>query len=269
MRVNSVFPLAQWRWIVVNSSGGKDSQVALHMVVSQCDAAGYPRSQIVVSHQDLGRMEWAGTRELAQQQAEHYGLRFIVSKRRNAAGEEIELLEQVRRRGKWPDNKNRYCTSDFKRGPGGRVITALSREAPGNILQVFGFRAAESPARKKKLVFSREDRLCTKNREVWNWLPIHHFTTQEVWHVIRRTGVPHHPAYDKGMPRLSCVFCIFAPKAALMIAGKHNPGLLDEYVRVEKEIGHTFQNKKPLADIQRALAEGEPIPEEIKDDWNM
>jgi 3'-phosphoadenosine 5'-phosphosulfate sulfotransferase (PAPS reductase)/FAD synthetase len=133
--------LPTFRWVVVNSSGGKDSQTALRAVVMACDAAGVPRDRIVVSHQCLGRVEWPGAIELVREQAEHYGLRVIVSKYRTKAGLEPDLLEYVRTRGKWPSSKNRYCTSEYKRGPGGRVLTALSREAPGPILNVYGFRA--------------------------------------------------------------------------------------------------------------------------------
>ena len=39
---------------------------------------------------------------------------------------------------------------------------------------------------------------------------------------IRRSGVPYHYAYDFGMPRLSCMFCFYAPKSALRLAGSHN-----------------------------------------------
>lgn len=262
--------LNQYRWIVVNSSGGKDSQTALRFVVGLADEQGYPRSQIVVSHQDLGDMEWKGTKDLAKAQAEHYGLRFEVTKYRTCKREEIDLLEAVRRRGMWPDQNNRYCTSDFKRLPGSRVITALYREAgkQGDILQVFGFRAEESPARAKKPVLEREERLCIKNRTVMNWLPIHSWTQAQVWDDIKASGVPYHSAYALGMPRLSCMFCIFAPRAALMIAGKANPELLARYVAVEREIGHTFQNKKPIADIQTAIEAGEEIPQ-MNGNWNM
>ena len=51
----------------------------------------------------------------------------------------------------------------------------------------------------------------------------------------------YHHAYDLGMPRLSCVFCIFAPESALLVAGKHNPDLLKQYVAVEEKIGHSFK----------------------------
>ncbi len=72
-----------------------------------------------------------------------------------------------------------------------------------------------------------------------------------------RSGVPHHPAYDLGMPRLSCCFCIFSPRSALLLAGKHNPELLEHYVQVEKQINHTFRKELSLAEIQAALQAGE------------
>ncbi len=66
----------------------------------------------------------------------------------------------------------------------------------------------------------------------------------------------HHRAYNLGMPPLSCCFCIFSPRAALLLAGKHNAELLAEYVTVERQIGHTFRLELPLASIQEALARG-------------
>jgi 3'-phosphoadenosine 5'-phosphosulfate sulfotransferase (PAPS reductase)/FAD synthetase len=263
-----ILPKGKWRWIIVNSSAGKDSQTALALVIRIADAQGYPRSQIVVSHQCLGDMEWPGTLELARKQAESYGLRFEVTRYRNKEGENLSLLDYVRKRGKWPDNKNRYCTSDFKRSPGGRVITQLFRESPGDILNVFGFRAEESPARRKKSPFVRNDRFCTQKREVYDWLPIHDWTAEEVWTDIRLSGIPYHPAYDLGMPRLSCVFCVFAPKAALMIAAKANPGLFEEYLKVEDEIGHTFQNGYSLREVHESIELGQSIPD-MGSNWVM
>lgn len=266
--LDSPFPLNQWKWIVVNSSGGKDSQVALHMVVTACDAGGVPRSRIVVSHQDLGKMEWEGTKDLVYKQAAHYGLRVEVSRYRDKNGAELNLLEQVKRRGKWPDNKNRYCTSDSKRGPGGRVIVKLFQEDPGPVLNVFGFRAEESPARAKKNVFIKNVRASTKAREVYDWLPIHDMKETEVWNIIRKSGVPHHFAYTLGMSRLSCCYCIFAPRSALLISGRANPELLDEYCAVEAEINHTFQNGTSLQSIREAIKAGEQ-PKTMSGAWNM
>jgi 3'-phosphoadenosine 5'-phosphosulfate sulfotransferase (PAPS reductase)/FAD synthetase len=100
-----------------------------------------------------------------------------------------------------------------------------------------------------------------------DWLPLHAWTVDEVWRRIRASGVRHLPAYDLGMPRLSCCFCIFSPRAALLLAGKHNPALLAEYVAVERAIGHSFRKELPLAAVQEALARGEePGPLQ---DWTM
>lgn len=260
--------LSYWRWIVINSSGGKDSQTALHHVMQQCDLQGIDRSKIVVSHQCLGKMEWDGTRELVERQADHYGLRVEVSRYRDRNGLESNLLDYVRARRKWPDNKNRFCTSEFKRGPGGRIIVKLWREAEGPILNIYGFRADESPARSKKIVFGLNPRFSSNKRKVYDWLPIHTWNVDQVWASIRSSGVPHHRAYDLGMSRLSCRFCIFAPRNSLLISGIANPQLLDEYCNLENEIGHTFQNGKPINAIRDAIRAGEQ-PKLVQENWNM
>lgn len=262
------YPLTQWRWIVVNSSGGKDSQTALRSVVQSCSGMPTLLDRVVVSHQCLGREEWKGTADLVRRHARHYRLRFELARYRDREKREIRLLDYVRRRGRWPDSQNRYCTSEFKRSPGGRTIVKLFRESPGPILNVLGFRAEESTARAKRRPFSRNNRFSTASREVWDWLPIHQMSETAVWKDIRESRVPHHFAYDLGMPRLSCCFCIFAPRDALMIAGRHNPELLDEYCDVEQETGHDFQHKRPIRHIRDALRRGEPVPTKSPT-WSM
>jgi 3'-phosphoadenosine 5'-phosphosulfate sulfotransferase (PAPS reductase)/FAD synthetase len=138
--------------IIINSSGGKDSLVALWKIYVMAVKQKYALTNIHVSHQDLGRMEWKGTKELVQQQATLFGLQCHYSKRVNKAGYEEDLLEYVKRRKMFPSNNCRYCTSDFKRGPGAKVVTRLTKGKICNVLYVFGFRADESPARKKKEV---------------------------------------------------------------------------------------------------------------------
>lgn len=307
--------LASYDWIVVNSSAGKDSQAMLDVVVERADREGV-RNRVVVLHCDLGvspkgnPIEWAGTKELAEEQARHYGLRFIVAKRgvrgfleeisdRGAwpssteryctsyykrdqgakvltalAKETRGFLQQVEYRGKWPANKQRYCTSKFKQQPGETALVHLANEVRENgsrprLLNCFGFRAEESPRRKKLPPFATNKRASNSRKEVDDWLPIHHWSTREVWARITASGVRHHPAYDLGMPRLSCVFCIFAPKSALMIAGKHNPALLQEYVEVEKKIGHRFRMELSLLEVQEAINKGEEPTHDDDGAWNM
>lgn len=255
--------------IIVNSSGGKDSLAALYEIWRIAREQDYPFNQIKVSHQDLGRVEWEGTKSLVQRQADLFGFDVIYTKRRNMAGDEPDLLDYVERRGSWPSSSARYCTSDFKRGPGARVVTALTKGMEkSSVLYVFGFRAEESPARSKKQVFVTNKRLTTKTRTVHDWLPIHEWTEAQVWSCIKGNGLPYHKAYDLGMPRLSCVFCIFAPKDALVIAGRHNRDLLDTYVDVEEKIGHTFRKELSLAQV-RDLVDSEYQPTGSVASWAM
>ena len=88
------------------------------------------------------------------------------------------------------------------------------------------------------------------------WLPIHNWSEREVWKRIYDSGVPHHKAYDLGMKRLSCVFCVFAPRKALIFAGQHNPELLSDYVAAERRMGHTFRVDQSLVEIQSAISKG-------------
>jgi 3'-phosphoadenosine 5'-phosphosulfate sulfotransferase (PAPS reductase)/FAD synthetase len=262
--------LNDYDFVIVNSSGGKDSLAALWEIDRIAKMQDYPASKVVVSHQDLGESEWKGTKELAKEQADLFGYDFKVSKRRREGKYDDTLLEYAERRGKWPSNAQRWCTSDFKRGPGARVVTALTKGmAKSKVLYVFGFRADESPARKKKKIFEVNTETTTKTRTVHNFLPIHNWTEERVWKVIKGNKLPYHFAYDLGMPRLSCCFCIFAPFDALVIAGQNNPELLDKYVAAEKRMGHTFKAKESLADVKKAIGKGYEPKKNIAANWNM
>jgi len=103
--------------ILINTSGGKDSQTMLEEVVRTARRLRIPKQKLVVVHADLGVVEWPGTRELAQEQTKHYGLRFEVVKYKNAEGEHHDLLEHILERGMWPDSQSRYCTSNFQAIP--------------------------------------------------------------------------------------------------------------------------------------------------------
>ena len=253
--------------ILVNTSAGKDSQAMMDYLVELTTAAGV-RDRLVAVHCDLGRVEWEGTRELAAEQAAHYGIRFEVVSRPQG-----DLLQHVAARGMWPSNTSRYCTSDHKRGQVSKVMTKLAAELgrPVRILNCMGLRAEESPKRRKMVAFEADARNTNRRRTVDTWLPIHGWTVGQVWDRIRVSGVRHHRAYDLGMGRLSCCFCIFAPKAALMIAGQHNAQLLDQYVAVEQAIGHTFRKDLTLASVRDAVRSGQPIVqgEAASECWGM
>lgn len=95
-----------------------------------------------------------------------------------------------------PTRAGRWCCEEYKeRGGGGRV-------------KVFGVRAAESPARKRRWNEVSEDMdgstaIC----------PIVYWSTAEVWTYLRGHGVPYCSLYDEGWERLGCVGCPLASPA--------------------------------------------------------
>lgn len=154
-------------------------------------------------------------------------------------------------------------TSDHKRGPARKLMTALVREIdparlgrPVRILSVFGFRAAESPDRALHAPFRFDAASSNSRRHVDEWSPIHPWATQEVMDYVDATGIAHHPAYDgddgtawAGLSRLSCRFCVLASTRDLRIAARRHPEEARRIIEIEQKINHTFRHNKSLATI--------------------
>lgn len=295
--------LENYDWIVVSTSGGKDSQTMLKRVVEMCEPLGI-KDRLVAVHADMGQVEWPGVPELARKQAEHYGVRFEIVSRPQG-----DLLQHVRDRAKtlrdrasiappvpsptnryctsdhkrdqiskvttalatetrkgaavmpWMKPSQRYCTSDHKRDQQGKLLTRLASETGRKrrvrILQCMGMRAGESVARSKLRPFYLDKRTSNTRKTVHIWLPIHDWTHEQVWTDVRASGVPYHQVYDQGMPRLSCCFCIYMPKPALVLAAKLMPDLARKYLAVEQEVGYSFRKELPMAEVIRLAESGE------------
>lgn len=216
----------------VSHSGGKDSQamtIRLRALV--------PDDQLVIVHAPLGRVEWPGTIRHIRETTP--GLPLVLAPL--ASGK--DLLERVEERGMWPSPAQRWCTSDLKRGPIERELRRYLARHPryGNkIVQCMGMRAEESPGRAKAAVWRYSGRNSKAGRSWYDWLPIHGMAEREVYAAIRDAGERWHWAYDEGMSRLSCSFCIMANRSDLRTAARLRPGLFAEYVQLEERIGHTF-----------------------------
>jgi 3'-phosphoadenosine 5'-phosphosulfate sulfotransferase (PAPS reductase)/FAD synthetase len=254
--------LREYDLILINTSGGKDSSVAALRVAQMAQEQGV-KDRLLLVHATFEE-EWDGVIDIIHQQAEQLGLPVEVVSRGEG------LLDYVRRRRMWPSSQARYCTSDFKRAPIDKVITRRApwlEDHPSRVLNVMGIRAQESPARAKRVAFERDERRTNGRRVVDNWYPIFDMKLDTVWEIIRKYGIPQHKVYEMGIPRLACVFCIFSPKAALVLSGKHNQELLRKYVAVEKEIGHDFREGFKIADVLREVEEGGPVGP--ISDWKM
>ncbi|MEW2248569.1 phosphoadenosine phosphosulfate reductase family protein [Streptomyces sp. NPDC006975] len=234
--------------VVLNSSGGKDSQAMVSYVAGLAAQVG-ALDKIVVVHCDLGRVEWSGTRELAELHARHYGLRFEVRSR-----EQGDLLQQVEERSMWPSASVRYCTAYHKRDVVRQVIRSFDDLYTGFwrrgiVLDCLGIRAAESSKRKRKLPLTQDSALTTRGRSVFTWLPLHAWSDEQVWQQIAESALPYSPVYDQGMSRLSCSFCVLASEDDLVCAARLRPGMAALYADLETRIGHRFKVDLAMADV--------------------
>ncbi|GGN32379.1 phosphoadenosine phosphosulfate reductase domain-containing protein [Deinococcus daejeonensis] len=232
---------------VVNHSGGKDSQALLIRVLEVVPAA-----QVLVVHATLGKSEWPGALEHAQQQAEAAGVPFIVAQAAKTFLGMVERRAETRPEvPSWPSASTRQCTSDLKRGP---ITREVRRYVKANgytrIVNCMGMRAQESSARAKKQPWAPHAEHGTAGRTWHDWLPLHDYTLTDVLGTVNAAGQELHPAYALGNERLSCVFCIMASANDLRNGALHNPELYARYVELERRTGYTMHmSRKSLEEL--------------------
>ena len=246
--------------IVVSHSGGKDSQASLEEIVKIV-----PRDRILVVHATLGRFEWTGADEIAREHAARYDLPFRIAEARFKDGTTKDFAGVVRqrkschtRKGRdtapsFPSKNNRFCTSDLKTTPIWREINAYLKETGRKfniVVDVQGIRAQESADRAKRDAFSLNKEQSNSVKTVYTWLPIHTLLVDEVWQIIRSSGIRYHHAYDQGNERLSCLFCIYGSKNDLVNGAIAAPHIAREIDALERETGSVLHiSRIPLRDL--------------------
>ncbi|MFJ2745271.1 phosphoadenosine phosphosulfate reductase family protein [Streptomyces sp. NPDC087440] len=265
--------------VLISNSGGKDSLAMASYVVGRARALNM-LDKVIMVHADLGRVEWAGTAELAAEHARLLGVRFEVVRASGAdlldrvvlrwqklkAKAEREAVE----RGEdpaaavvapaWPSSAARWCTSDVKRGPIWTLLTKLTAELshlgrPVRILNCIGQRAAESAQRAKLKPVEIDRSASNGKRHITTWRPIHAWSDAAVWREIAESGLPYHEAYDWGNRRLSCMFCVLGCVGDLVNAARRVPEMAAAYARTEVVVGADFKVGLSMREIVRRAAE--------------
>ena len=162
----------------------------------------------------------------------------------------------------FPDMGNaRNCTSEYKTHPiydyfkfmAQRWVQSAKRGRPFRVLDAVGLRAEESPGRAKLVSFETKQKNQSKQRPYYcdgpwspvkldhdKWLPIFCWEEKEVYDYIRKRRLPMHRAYKLGMPRLSCVVCVFHNLPINVISAYYNPKVYKEFMELEESTGHKF-----------------------------
>ena len=235
----------------ISTSGGKDSQ-AMTILLERW----VPAEQRVYVHADLGDVEWHGVQAHIHAtlpcQAQLNVVRAI-----DKHGNDKTLLSEVERKAAakpdtvpWPSSAMRWCTSDLKRGPIYKFIrNDMKARGALRAINCMGLRAEESTARAKLEPMKLNKMLSKAGRTIYDFMPIHDWSTEEVFAEIHKAGQEAHPAYAGGNERLSCMFCIMGSPNDLRHAARQNPELAARYVEIEERTGHTLFHKKSLAQI--------------------
>ncbi|MFI0406522.1 hypothetical protein [Actinomadura sp. 3N508] len=84
---------------------------------------------------------------------------------------------------------------------------------------------------------------------------MHHLLEEQVWELIDNAGVPWHWIY-LFLPRLSCRFCIVAPRAQLVEAARLDPHGARERAKLAERMGHDFKQGLSLWEV---IAEAEAL----------
>lgn len=239
-------------YLVINSSGGKDSQAITYMLASSPELAKY-KDKMIVLHADLGRAEWPGGGEHAEKMAKEYGLPFHVTRRDAWINPETgkkerwlgDMMTHFEQRAAWP-GMYRICTSDMKTGPCWKWIRNNLSKKGVPVISALGIRKEEGEHDKTSggSRWFAEEWGTTKEfgvqggkpREAYEWNPILDWKLDDVWNGIRESGLDRHYAYDLGSSRLSCMFCHLANQKDLLTAARANPKALDEWIAAENRM---------------------------------
>ena len=212
--------------VLVQFSGGKDSQAALIQICKQFGA-----NKVTAVFCDTG-WEHEYTYQHIQHVVNQLGCEFISLKNKSVDGM-IGLCKRM----KWfPDTQHRMCTVFLKIHP----MIDYILEKDEDLVIVQGIRAGESEKRanmpcsgnyfaeyfdcksKKKLYKKRSVRNWCEHHHAYMERPIFDWSAQQVIDYILENGQSPNPLYKQGASRVGCYPCIFARKAELKIFAKDN-----------------------------------------------
>lgn len=270
---------------LVAFSGGKDSLACvLHLLESGVD----PR-KIELHHHDVDGgspfMDWPCTPAYCQAVADELNLPLFRSWKQGGFLREMlrdneptaptffETPGGLRQaggngpagtRGMFPqvssDLKVRWCSAYLKIDVLSAAIRNQKRFNYSRTLVVTGERAEESTGRAKYKTFephradARGGSLC---RHVDVWRPVHGWSEQQIWDIIRRWGIVPHVAYQLGWGRLSCLSCIFGSPNQWATIQKYFPEHFEHVRAREIAAGKTIQRRE---DIETRAGRGTPYP---------
>lgn len=248
--------------VALGVSGGKDSSAMALATSRYLDEIGHTGPRVLI-HSDLGRVEWRESLPMCHRLAEHLGMELVVVRRQ--AGDLMDrwlvrwrnnlarysTLECVKLILPWSTASMRFCTSELKTSICCRYL--VERFPRQTIISASGIRRQESTARAQAPVSAAQLRLtnATFQTNGYNWHPLLSWRLDEVLTYHEHRGFPLHEAYGQGSTRVSCVFCILASQADLLVSAScsEHHDLYREMVSLEICSSFSFKGDLWLGDV--------------------
>lgn len=261
--------LCNFETYIVSYSGGKDSTAVLLWALENL-----PREQIRVVFANT-TVEWPETYEYLNYIENRLGVtiyrvqagdmpippRQDGKPRKDVMAFETSFYSMVRKRGKWPSPKYRYCNTYLKRWPLQQYASTFN-----DPVQIEGSRAQES--RRRSLLSSFDP---TGNAGVGGthlkripvYRPILAWPERQVWDYLRTHRISPNPMYNYAT-RCGCWCCIMGKPIEMFNFCQLHPDIAQEAADLEREIGHTWREKYSISNLlmqaraQASLFEIEP-----------
>ncbi len=244
--IGGVLDMRQFDKIFISVSGGKDSHAMLFLVKEIAEKQG-ALDRLIAMYADTG-MEWHNAETHVRKICAAAGIPLkIVYPVRPMIEKFAFRFEQIAKNRKdiisvgFPTSKCRYCTSDQKVAPMNKFMRSYGNiNKPAVLLKITGERWNESEHRSHLAEFCKIESISTTFRKVYGWRPMLAFSTEDVFAMIRESGVERHSCYDLGCSRLGCAGCIFSRGQDLKIEMRENPEIFEALDKMEIDSGYTI-----------------------------
>jgi len=214
--------LERFETFVVAYSGGKDSTATLLWALENL-----PHERIRAVFCDTGA-EWPETLRYIDYVNTHL---FPVDRVAN----DLDLFGLIRKKGKWPAARFRWCTRELKNRPLRRYCQSLP-----NPVVLFGQRREESRARYGLAYFSWDNR----DRPAFPvYRPILDWSEDAVWAYLGEHGIEVNPVYQY-VSRANCWCCVMARFSELIRFCRIHPEIAAPVARLEQELGHYWRSRE-------------------------
>lgn len=212
--------------IVVAFSGGKDSTACLLWALDHFD-----HSKIRAVFQDSG---------VENPETADY-INFLSNRLIPIDNIPIKSFwDWLREIGRWPGIKLRWCTRRLKTDPMIKYLKEISKP-----IVIFGMRGLESNSRSKYHALEYDPLFkCCRFHPIINW------DERTVYNYIMMHNIPINPAYNYAS-RVGCWCCPSSRIRDIVRFAKIHPDVMTEAVRIEAEVGHTWNFETSLAQIAK------------------